>query len=81
MASQIFISYSKKDKDFAWKLADDLVNAGHKIWIDRSLQVGEEWEQTIEKKLTEADEVIVVLSKNAIVVSWACPETASQCKP
>jgi hypothetical protein len=22
MASQIFISYSKKDKDFAWKLAE-----------------------------------------------------------
>jgi len=70
MASQIFISYSKKDKDFAWKLADDLVSAGHKVWIDRSLQVGEDWKQTIEKKLEEADEVIVVLSKNAVASHW-----------
>ncbi|MGD8404433.1 MAG: TIR domain-containing protein, partial [Anaerolineales bacterium] len=70
MTSQIFISYSKKDKDFAWKLADDLVNAGHKVWIDRSLQVGEDWEQTIEKKLEGADEVIVILSSNSIASKW-----------
>ena len=70
MTDQIFISYSKKDRDFAWKLADDLGDAGHKVWIDRSLQVGEDWEQTIEKQLAEADEVIVVLSKNAIASKW-----------
>ena len=50
MARHIFISYSKKDSEFALKLADDLVNTGHKVWIDRSLQVGEDWEETIEKK-------------------------------
>lgn len=70
MKNQIFISYSKKDHDFAWKLADDLVKAGHKVWIDRSLQVGEDWEQTIEKQLAGADEVIVVLSGNAIASKW-----------
>lgn len=70
MASHIFISYSKKDKDFAWKLADDLIEAGHKVWIDRSLQVGEDWRQTIEKQLAGADEVIVILSRNAIASKW-----------
>ena len=70
MTKEIFISYSKKDKDFAWKLADDLVSTGHKVWIDRSLQVGEDWKQTIEKKLEEADEVIVVLSANATASKW-----------
>jgi hypothetical protein len=70
MANQIFISYSKKDKDFAWKLADDLANAGHNVWIDRSLQVGEDWEQTIEEQLAKADEVIVILSANAIASRW-----------
>lgn len=67
---QIFISYSKKDREFAWKLADDLANAGHKIWIDRSLIPGEDWEQTIEKKLAASDEVIVILSSNAIASKW-----------
>jgi hypothetical protein len=32
--------------------------------------VGEDWEQTIEKQLAEADEVIVMLSKNAIASKW-----------
>jgi len=70
MANLIFISYSKKDRDFAWKLADDLEHAGHRVWIDRSLIVGEEWEQTIEQKLAEADEVIVILSLNSIASKW-----------
>jgi hypothetical protein len=67
---KIFISYSKKDSDFAIKLADNLINAGHKVWIDRSLQVGEEFKQTIMTKLEEADEIIVVLSSNAIASKW-----------
>jgi len=37
MTDHIFISYSKKDSDFAHKLADDLEAAGFKIWIDRSI--------------------------------------------
>ena len=40
----IFISCSKKDKDIAYKIADDLTSAGFEIWIDRSLEVGDEWE-------------------------------------
>jgi len=66
----IFISYSKKDSEFAIKLADDLIGEGHKVWIDRSLQVGEDWEQTIENKLEEASEVIVILSSSAIASKW-----------
>ena len=39
MTEQILISYSKKDSKFAHKLADDLEDAGFKIWIDRSIVV------------------------------------------
>jgi tetratricopeptide (TPR) repeat protein len=70
MTSQIFISYSKKDSDFAFKLADDLIAAGHKIWIDRSLKVGEDWAQTIETNLEKSQEVIVVLSPNSVESKW-----------
>ena len=54
MTEQIFISYSKKDSDFAHKLADDLEAAGFEVWIDRSLQVGEDWEHMIGKRLEDA---------------------------
>ena len=70
MKNRIFISYSKKDSEFAHKFADDLIAAGHKIWVDRSLQVGDEWEKTIEAALENAQEVIVILSKNAINSKW-----------
>ena len=70
MNGQIFISYSKKDRDFGHKLADDLKAAGFKIWIDRSLQVGESWEEEIESQIRVANEVIVVLSPNAVSSKW-----------
>lgn len=70
MAEHIFISYSKKDSTFALKLADDLASAGHKVWIDRSLQVGEDWADTIEENLAKSLGVIVVLSSNSIVSDW-----------
>ena len=70
MTDQIFISYSKKDSDFAHKLADDLITAGFKIWIDRSLQVGEDWEDTIESQIRGANDVIVILSPNAVSSKW-----------
>ncbi|MFN2234816.1 MAG: toll/interleukin-1 receptor domain-containing protein [Anaerolineales bacterium] len=43
MTEQIFISYSKKDSDFAHKLADDLEAAGFKTWIDKSIGGGDLW--------------------------------------
>lgn len=70
MTKLIFISYSKKDNKFAIKLANDLEKAGHNIWIDRSIKVGEAWKQAIEEKLEEAEEVIVILSRNSIVSRW-----------
>jgi formylglycine-generating enzyme required for sulfatase activity len=70
MANLIFISYSRKDSTFAHKLAYDLRIAGHNIWIDEALKVGQDWEETIEAKLKEAKEVIVVLSTNAIKSKW-----------
>ena len=40
MTDQIFISCSKKDSDFAIKLAEDSQAAGFKIWIDHAIGVG-----------------------------------------
>jgi YVTN family beta-propeller protein len=74
MSKHIFISYSKKDRDFAWKLADDLEKRGFKIWIDRAISGGEEWRQSIEGALKEAGEVIVVLSPNAVSSDWVMHE-------
>ncbi len=70
MAGHIFISYSKKDMDFAVRLVDDLETAGFSVWIDREIGGGEEWQQSIEENLDTAQEVIVILSPNSVESSW-----------
>lgn len=70
MTDQIFISYSKKDSDFAHQLADDLEAAGFKIWIDKSIGGGDLWRETIEKNLKAAGEVIIVVSPNSMASEW-----------
>ena len=69
-ANQIFISYSKKDSDFAHKLAEDLETAGFKTWIDRSISGGDQWRETIEKNLKEAAEAIIIVSPNSMASEW-----------
>jgi iron(II)-dependent oxidoreductase len=70
----IFISYSKKDKEFADRLADDLTNAGFGVWIDRALEVGDDWEDTIFEQLTVARDVVVILSGNSLQSRWVMHE-------
>jgi hypothetical protein len=70
LTDQIFISYSKKDSGFAHKLADDLISAGFKIWIDKSIGGGDLWREAIEKNLKAAGEVIVVVSPSSMASEW-----------
>src|SRR6266508_4393337 len=76
MADLIFVSYSKKDGDLARRVASDLVNSSFRVWIDLSLQIGDEWEDTIEQKIEEADTMIVLLSRNALNSKWVMYETS-----
>ena len=70
MTEQIFISYSKKDSGFTHKLADELQEAGFKIWIDRSIAGGDQWRETIENNLKAAGEVVIVVSLNSMASEW-----------
>lgn len=70
MSEQIFISYSKKDKDFANRLADDLSSSGFDVWIDRSIGGGERWRESIESNLRDSKDVIIVVSPNSMQSDW-----------
>jgi hypothetical protein len=67
----IFISYSRRDQVFAEKLADDLIASGFKVWIDRTLQAGDQWERSIEQNLENAQDVVLILSHNSLKSEWA----------
>ncbi len=72
---KIFISYSRKDIDFARKLAGDLESAGYDVWWDISdLQGGDDWVRTIPDAIATSQYVIVVLTPNSIESEWVRKE-------
>lgn len=61
--SKIFISYSRKDKDFALRLAEDLRAAGVEIWIDQlDIAPGVRWDDAVEEALDSCKSFMVILS-------------------
>ena len=59
--SHIFISYSRKDVDFAQKIVDALADNKLDTWIDwKSIPKGEDWEQEIYHGIEEADAFLIL---------------------
>jgi hypothetical protein len=72
---KIFISYSRKDIDFARRLAGDLEKAGYDVWWDISdLRGGDDWVREIPAAIEGSDFFIVVLTPNAAVSEWVRKE-------
>jgi hypothetical protein len=69
--AKIFISHSSKDKKFVRQLAGDLKDAGLSPWLDEwEIKVGECIAKKIEEGITDADYVVIVLSKNSTESEW-----------
>lgn len=72
---KIFISYSRKDTDFARKLANDLEKAGYDVWWDISdLQGGDDWVQSIPAAIESSQFLLVVLSPDGVASPWVRKE-------
>jgi hypothetical protein len=66
-----FISYSWKDKPFAAKLHDDLVEIGVRCWLDEyRLRPGDRIAESIDTAIRIQDKILLVLSKNSIESQW-----------
>jgi formylglycine-generating enzyme required for sulfatase activity len=67
MSSQIFISYSRADKEFVDRLARDLIENGIDVWVDRSnIRGGDRWRQRITDGISSSELVVVVLSPKSL---------------
>ena len=65
---EYFFSYSRKDADFAKKLATDLKKAGADVWLDQlDIIPGNAWDDAIQKALNEAHGVLAILSDTSTV--------------
>ena len=76
---KLFLSHSSKDKEFARKIAKDLVKNGFEVWFDEwEIMVGESISQKIEKGLEDSDFVAVLLSSNSVKSGWVKKEWQSR---
>lgn len=67
----LFISHSSEDKEFIRKLSNDLEQVGHKVWLDEwEIKVGECIVKRISDGISNADYIVVVLSKHSVKSTW-----------
>ena len=64
--ADIFISYSREDREWVAKLADAIQAEGYTVWWDWDLLVGKRYRETIETELQVCKATVVVWSQHSI---------------
>ena len=72
--TDVFISYSHEDRDFARRFADGFIAAGLSVWWDDHLRSGDAFDQKIELALRSAGAVVVLWSKSSVGSRWVRAE-------
>jgi hypothetical protein len=70
----IFISYSRKDSEYAHSLVDSLQSKGFDVWVDARLDYGSQWPHEIQKYLDTCDAFILVMSPRSFASEWVQSE-------
>jgi len=68
--SHIFISYSKKNRDYARPLADHLLSLGFDVWIDDEIQPSEDWWRNIRMAIKDCAAFILLMTPEAENSHW-----------
>lgn len=68
--SDIFVSYSRKDRAIAAALAQILPSQGWTLYWDRQLRPGEVFDDVLEREVTTARCVVVLWSSNSVGSQW-----------
>ena len=65
--SDVFISYSRKDKTFVQKLHNALVSRDRETWVDwEGIELSVDWWKAIEEGIENADTFVFVISPDSI---------------
>ncbi|MFU7528834.1 TIR domain-containing protein [Qipengyuania sp. ASV99] len=70
----IFISYSRADRDRVAHIADALQAEGYEVWWDRDIRAGEEFDHVIDKAIKKSKAIVVVWSRHSISSRWVKEE-------
>jgi len=64
---KVYVSYSRKDKDFTQKLVERLKSENINIWVDwESIPLGADWLQEIQNGIESSDTFIFIISPDAL---------------
>ena len=74
--SDIFISYTRVDREKAELLAKAFSRNGWSVWWDRQIPPGQSFDETIENALNAARCVVVLWSKESVSSRWVKTEAA-----
>ncbi|MEO8924849.1 MAG: toll/interleukin-1 receptor domain-containing protein [Caldimonas sp.] len=74
--SDIFVSYSSKDRDRAALVARALEASGCSVWWERTIPPGRQYDDVIEEALAEARCVVVLWSKASAASTWVKNEAS-----
>jgi formylglycine-generating enzyme required for sulfatase activity len=70
MTDQVFISYSRKDRDYVLRLAEALRARGFSVWNDSHIDFGDRWWQTIVGAIRDSGAMIVIMTPEAEASEW-----------
>jgi hypothetical protein len=74
--SHVFISYSKKNRDYAYAFAEFLQANGFNIWIDRvGIEYGVDWWDAIVEGLDTCGAFVVIMTPESKASDWVKRET------
>jgi hypothetical protein len=74
--TQVFISYSHKDREFVTRLTADLRLRVPQleVWYDMMVAPGESWAKSLSERIESADVILSVLSPDYVKSQWAQQE-------
>lgn len=74
--TDIFLSYTEKDREAARRVASTLEAVGWTVWWDRRIPAGETWRSVLEDALEEMRCMVVLWSSRSIESEWVCEEAS-----
>jgi hypothetical protein len=74
MANKLFISYSRKDKAIARRVADALEIQGYDVFWDAEIPPGQKFDTYIFSQLEQSDAVVVLWSRHSIASDYVKEE-------
>ncbi len=75
--ADIFVSYSRPDRERVRPLVDALQAQGLTVFWDSAIQAGQRWDTLINTELDGARCIVVVWSQNAVLSNWVKDEATT----